>query len=159
MFSHVVWPMYIPFALQFLESTHWRRRALLAFQTAGIGVGLYLLFFLVTRPIVAQIDGLHIVRHLIYVSPHFLLAPVMVLYVAATCVSCFVSSHSFVRLFGALSLVSFIAAYLFHARALVSVWCFFAAVLSLIIYLHLRYRGLGGFPKQGTDHTMGTVIG
>lgn len=158
-FSHVVWPIYIPFALRFLESTPWRRRALLAFQAAGLGVGLYLLFFLVTRPVVAQIDGLHIVRHIIYVSPHFLLVPVMVLYVAATCVSCFVSSHSFVRLFGALSLASFIAAYLFYARALVSVWCFFAAVLSFIIYLHLRYRSLGGFPKPGADHTIGTGAG
>jgi hypothetical protein len=30
---------------------------------------------------------------------------------------------------------------------LVSVWCFFAAILSLLIYLHLRYRQLGGFPQ------------
>ena len=30
--------------------------------------------------------------------------------------------------------------------ALVSIWCFFAAVLSLLIYVHLRFRPLGGFP-------------
>jgi hypothetical protein len=72
----------------------------------------------------------------------------MVLYLAATCVSCFLSSHGYVKLFGVLALLSFIAAYLVHVMALVSIWCFFAAVLSLLIYIHLRFRDLGGFPKE-----------
>ena len=72
----------------------------------------------------------------------------MVFYLAATCVSCFFSSHTFVRLFGALALASFVAAYLVHVRALVSIWCFFAAILSLLIYVHLRFRDLGGFPPD-----------
>ena len=90
-----------------------------------------------------------------YVSPHFYLAPVVVLYLSATCVSCFFSSHPFVKLFGVLALVSFVAAWLFHARALVSVWCYFAAILSLLIYLHLRYRHLGGFPERFADGSGG----
>ena len=151
-FSHVLWPIYIPFAIRFLEYAPQRKRALLAFQAAGLVVGVYLLYFLIARPVVAEIDGLHIVRHIIYESPHFFLAPVIVLYLAATCVSCFVSSHPFVRLFGVLALLSFMGTYLYYTRALVSVWCFFAAVLSLIIYLHLRFRQLGGFPRQVTHH-------
>lgn len=147
-FSHVWWPIYVPFAVGMLESTPWRKRTLIAFQVAGLVVGLYLLFIIVTQPIVAEIDGGHIVRHIVYVSPHFYLAPVMVLYLAATCVSSFISSHPFVRLFGVLALVSFIAAYLFYSRALVSVWCFFAAVLSIVIYVHLRYRTLGKSATQ-----------
>ncbi|MDO8632378.1 MAG: DUF302 domain-containing protein [Phycisphaerales bacterium] len=74
--------------------------------------------------------------------------PVMVLYLAATCVSCFFSSHGFVKLFGVLSLLSFIAAYFVHVGALVSIWCFFAAILSLLIYLHVRFRALGAFPTE-----------
>lgn len=155
-FSHVLWPIYIPFALVLLEHSPWRKRALLAFQAAGLLVGAYLLFFLIASPVVAQIDGQHSIRHLIYDSPHFYLIPVMVLYLAATCVSCFVSSHPFVRLFGLLALLSFIATYLYYTRALVSVWCFFAAILSLIIYVHLRYRNLGGFPKR--DHPVGLPV-
>ena len=34
------------------------------------------------------------------------------------------------------------------ARPLVSIWCFFAAIVSLLIYVHLRFRTLGGFPTQ-----------
>ncbi|MEX1185209.1 MAG: DUF6629 family protein [Gemmatimonadaceae bacterium] len=141
-FSHVLWPIYVPFAIGFLDATPWRKKTLLAFQAAGIVVGLYLLYSLAARPIDAQVIG----KHIVYVSPHFYLPAVMVLYLAATCVSCFFSSHRFVNLFGALALISFIAAYFFHASALVSIWCFFAAILSVLIYLHLRYRHLGGFP-------------
>jgi hypothetical protein len=150
-FSHVLWPIYVPFAIAFLDSTPWRKKTLLAFQVAGILVGLYLLYSLIARPIVAEVIG----KHIVYVSPHFYLAPVVVLYLAATCVSCFFSSHPFVKLFGVLALLSFVGAWLFHARALVSVWCFFAAILSLLIYLHLRYRHLGGFPESDSRAAAG----
>jgi chromate transport protein ChrA len=82
----------------------------------------------------------------VYNSPHFSLVSVTALYVVATCFTGFFSSHTFVRLWGLLALLSFIATYFFYTRAFVSVWCFFAAILSVLIYLHLRYRRLGGFP-------------
>ncbi|MEO6192972.1 MAG: DUF6629 family protein [Thermoanaerobaculia bacterium] len=143
-FSHVLWPMYVPFAIGVLEAVRWRRKAIFAFEASGVAVGLYLLYFIVTRPVVAEVIG----RHIVYVSPHFYQVPMIVLYLAATCVSCFFSSHGFLRLFGVLALLSAIAAYVVHLMAFVSIWCFFAALLSLLIYLHLRFRDLGGFPSN-----------
>jgi hypothetical protein len=143
-FSHVLWPMYVPFAMGVLETVRWRKRTLFAFEAAGIPVALYLLYYIVTRPVVAEVVG----RHIVYVSPHFYVLPMMLLYLAATCVSCFFSSHGFVKLFGVVALLSFIAAYLVHVAAVVSIWCFFAAILSLLIYAHLRFRNLGGFPAE-----------
>ncbi len=143
-FSHVLWPIYVPFAVGILEAVRWRKKAIFAFEVAGVAVGLYLLYFIVTLPVVAEVVG----NHIVYASPHFYLIPVMVLYLAATCVSCFFSSHGFVKLFGVLALLSFIAAYVVHLMALVSIWCFFAAILSLLVYLHLRFRNLGGFPRE-----------
>lgn len=143
-FSHVLWPMYVPLAMGILESERWRRRAFAAFAAAGAAVGLYLLYFLVTRPVIAEVVG----GHIVYVSPHFYSIPVMAVYLVATCISCFFSSHGFVKLFGVLMLLSFVAAYVAHVTALVSIWCFFAAILSLLIYLHLRFRHLGGFQEN-----------
>jgi hypothetical protein len=140
-FSHVLWPIYVPFAMGFMETERWRKRTIAAFQAAGLVAGLYLLYSIVARPIVAEAD-----RHIVYVTPHFYLPAVIALYLAATCVTCFFSSHAFVKLFGILALLAFAVAYIFAAHALVSVWCFFAAILSVLIYLHLRYRSLGGFP-------------
>ncbi len=142
-FSHVLWPIYVPLAVGIMESVLWRKKTLFAFGVAGAVVGLYLLYFIVATPMVAEVVG----RHIVYDSPHFYLIPVMIVYLAATCVSCLFSSHGFVKLFGALMFLSFVAAYIIHVTALVSVWCFFAAIISLLIYIHLRYRDLGGFPS------------
>ena len=143
-FSHVLWPIYMPLAVAAIEVVPWRKRSIFGFEAAGVAVGGFLLYAIASRPTEAEVVG----RHIVYASPHFYLIPVMVLYVAATCVSCFFSSHGFVRLFGGLALLSFVAAYLVYSTALVSIWCFFAAILSLLIYVHLRFRRLGGFPKQ-----------
>ena len=52
-FSHVVWPMYVPFAMGVLETVRWRKSAIFAFLAAGISVGLYLLYSIVSRPLIA----------------------------------------------------------------------------------------------------------
>lgn len=142
-FSHVLWPIYVPFAMGVMEAVRWRKKAIFAFEVPGVVVSLYLLYFIATRPVVAEVVG----NNIDYDSPHFYVIPIIGLYLAATCVSSFFSSHGFVRLFGILALLSFIAAYLIHVAALFSIWCFFAAILSLLIYIHLRFRDLGGYPK------------
>ena len=147
-FSHVLWPIYVPLAVGIMEAVLWRKKALFVFGAAGLAVGLYLLYFIVATPMVAEVVG----QHIVYDSPHFYLIPVMTVYLAATCVSCLFSSHGFVKLFGALMFLSFVAAYIIHVMALVSVWCFFAAIISLLIYIHLRFRDLGGFPNGMRSH-------
>ncbi|MGK3833512.1 hypothetical protein, partial [Enterococcus faecium] len=51
LFSHVLWPIFVPFAVGLLETVPWRRRALAACQLAGAGVGLYLLYFIIQSPV------------------------------------------------------------------------------------------------------------
>jgi uncharacterized membrane protein YjjP (DUF1212 family) len=58
----------------------------------------------------------------------------------ATTVSQLLSRHRWVRWFGVLALVSAVVAYLAYAQWFISVWCFFAALLSGVIYLHVRSR-------------------
>ena len=48
------------------------------------------------------------------------------------------SGHRIIRVFGILSLATFLAAYAIHVATVVSVWCFFAAILSCIIYAYFR---------------------
>ena len=134
LFSHVLWPIYVPFAIRSLETVHWRRRALLVTQVAGVLVGLYLLYFLALFPVTSRVLG----QHIVYESPHFYQVPVMALYLVATCASSMLASHRLIRLFGLLTLATFLAAYAIHAATLVSVWCFFAALLSLIVYVYFR---------------------
>lgn len=138
-FSHVLWPVYVPVAVLLIEPPGWRRRALLLFVAAGFAVGAYLLYFLVALPTVSRPVG----DHIEYVSPHFFAAAAITLYLMSTTLSQFLSTHRTVKVFGGLALLSFAAAYFFYATWFISVWCFFAALLSAVVYLHFVLRRTG----------------
>ena len=150
-FSHVLWPVYVPVAVLLIEPPGWRRRTLLAFVAAGIAVGAYLLYVLVAFPIVSRPIG----QHIEYVSPHFFVATTMTLYLLSTAVSPVLSTHQMVKVFGVLALSSFAAAYFFYATWFISVWCFFAAILSAVIYLHFAGRGAG---RDGMRPVPGSAV-
>ena len=135
-FSHVLWPVYVPVAALLLEPSRRRRRALLVFVAAGVAVGAYLLYILVAYPIVSRATG----QHIEYVSPHFFAVATMTLYLTSITFSLSLSTHRMVKVFGVLALLSFAAAYLFYATWFISVWCFFAALLSAVVYLHFLLR-------------------
>jgi hypothetical protein len=135
-FSHVLWPVYLPLAVLMMEPRGWHRRVLIGFAVAGGAVGAYLLYVLVAFPVVSQPTG----RHIEYVSPHFYALEVMTLYLMATALSPLLSTQRRVQIFGVLALTSFAAAYYFYATWFISVWCFFAALLSVSVYLHVAQR-------------------
>ena len=145
-FSHALWPVYVPVAVMLMEPNGWRRRALIAFGAAGAAVGAYLLYVLVAYPIVSRPTG----QHIEYVSPHFFAAVTMTLYLLSTAISPLLSSHRMVVVFGALAMLSFGAVYAFYATWFISVWCFFAALLSAVGYLHFRVRRRDS--SRPTDH-------
>ena len=135
-FSHVLWPVYVPVAVMLMEPNGWRRRTLIAFVAAGAAVGAYLLYILLAFPVVSRPTG----QHIEYDSPHFFAAVTMTLYLLSTALSPLLSTHRMVVVFGALALLSFGAAYAFYATWFISVWCFFAALLSAVVYLHFGVR-------------------
>ena len=91
-----------------------------------------LLYFIVRFPVTARLYD----RSIFYESPHFYILGVLVTYLLATCVTDLFSSHRCINVFGVLTFVLAVAAYQVSIKTFVSVWCFFAAVLSLLIYLH-----------------------
>lgn len=134
LFSHVLWPVFVPFSIGLMETVAWRRKVISVFQFIGIGVGLYLLYFIVRFPVVSEAH-----EHMTYVLSHVKEHPVLELYLAATCVAPFFSSHRIINVFGVLALLLFMVAYWFYTVAFFSVWCFFAALLSIVIYLHFKF--------------------
>lgn len=135
-FSHVLWPVYVPIAAWVLEPDARRRRLLAAACVAGLAIAAYLLYSMIAYPIVARPTG----GHVEYDSPHFYAAVSMTLYLLATTVSLLLSTQPRVRLFGALALGSAVLAYAFFARWFISVWCLFAAILSISVLLQLLPR-------------------
>ncbi len=134
LFSHVLWPIFVPYSIGLLETVVWRKKVIRIFQLIGSAVGLYLLYFIIRFPITSEIKV-----HVLYVFPDFHKPPVLLLYVAATCVSGFFSSHRMINIFGISALLLFMLSYWFYMVAFFSVWCFFSALLSGVIYLHFRF--------------------
>jgi hypothetical protein len=133
-FSHILWPVFVPAAVLLIEPPGPRRRALAALLAMGLAVGAFLLHELVDYPVVAQVTGSHIE----YVTPPHCLRTASALYLVSTTASLMLSSHAWVRVFGVAALLSFALAYGAWTAWFVSVWCYFAALLSVIVCLHLR---------------------
>jgi hypothetical protein len=127
----VLWPVFIPIAVLFLEKDLVRKRILKVFSFIGFLVGLSLLYFIIKHSMTAGIVN-HSIAYTGTITPYPFL--VLAFYLIATCGSCFVSSHKSVRLFGELAFVSFFIAGWFYRETFFSVWCFFSAILSAVVF-------------------------
>lgn len=136
LFSHVLWPAYVPAETLLLEPVAWRRKMLSGLFVLGTVTALYLLYTLVRFPIIADAAG----GHIRYLAVHLYVPWVMAAYLAATTVSLCLSSHRAVVGFGVLAFTAALAAYAAYAVWFISVWCFFAALLSAVVWLHFGRR-------------------
>ena len=134
MFSHVLWPIFVPFSVLMIETDPTRKKILRLFSFIGLAVGLYLLYFILVDPVTSHVVNNSIAYH----SPHLYALLVIALYLVATCGSCLVSSHKIINIFGIVLLISFAIAAWFFIETFFSVWCFFAAILSVIVYWYFQ---------------------
>jgi hypothetical protein len=135
-FSHVFWPVFVPIAVLFIEPPGPRRRALAVL----VGIGAMVSGWLLEQSLVHGVTSSPVAQHMEYVTPHPFAVLSTAFYVLATGASLLLSSHRTVKLFGILTLLSFVAAYAFYTRWFVSVWCYFAALLSGVVLLHFKTR-------------------
>jgi hypothetical protein len=149
-FSHVLWPIFVPFSIMLLEPVQWRKKVMFTLWITGTVVGLYLFYTLFAFPITSRVEN----HHIVYFSPHFYIYTVMGFYVAATCVSSMFSSHKMIKIFGVMALAAFIISYLFYKMFFISVWCFFAAIMSIIIYGYFNYKNIEGVTQNKLNHAI-----
>lgn len=137
LFSQVLWPLFVPLAVGLMERVQWRRSAITATGLSGLVVGLFLLTAMMQTPVTAQIVGTHIA----YGFDHTHVVPATVLYMMGTCASPMLSGHAFVRLFGFAAFISAVLSYLIFQTWFISVWCYFAALMSCMVLLHFVTAG------------------
>ena len=128
-FAQVVWPTIVPLAVLLLEKDARNKKVLGAMLGLGMLVSSWLGYCLLTYPVDAEISCSHILY-----TTHF--PPYMkhmgVLYLIPTVFPSIISSIKRLRLLGVVILVSYIVARIFSQYYLISVWCFFAALISLV---------------------------
>lgn len=136
LFSHVLWPAYVPAAVWLAERPGPRRKILGGGAIAGLFAAAMLAWSLAIDPVTPTPAG----GHIDYESRQAPGPAAMLLYLVVTTGSLMASSRGFIRAFGVLALFAFALAYLVYARWFISVWCFFAAWLSAVLLLHFAVR-------------------
>lgn len=138
-FAQFLWPIWIPTAMFLMEHNRSRKKWLLATVIAGILTSAILLYRLIVFPVNSEIQNHHIYYNI--QSPKILIYLSSVLYVIAIIVPVFVLSIRGSKVLGIILTVSLLITRLFYEAYLISVWCYFAATLSVVIVLILKNVG------------------
>lgn len=133
-FAYSLWPVLCPVSVYAIEYNPKRRKVLRLLILLGLASSIYLLLSIILNPIYSFALNCQI-RYETYVGRAYLFTGV---YVAATILPYFLSSHRAILIFGAPNFIFCIIAYVFYHTHFTSVWCFFAAGLSLTLYVFLR---------------------
>lgn len=127
-----LWPTMIPLSILLMEKDAKRRKILWALLVTGMAVSIYYgscLLFLNVSP---RIMGYHIKYFTDF--PSIMEYPAVIFYILATLTPLFVSSIKRMSMLGILMFSSCLVTAIFFTQFLLSVWCFFAAFISAVIF-------------------------
>lgn len=129
--SQPFWPVWVPFIIWLMEPDKKWKKILSFFLALGIASSLYMLYCLLAFGISAAAEHGHI-RYYRNFPNLTIMRPVNFITIALTP---FLSTLRYMKLLAGVMLASLVLTYLFFTNYLISVWCFFAAILSLFILL------------------------
>jgi hypothetical protein len=131
-FAWALLPAIVPLAVLLVEPNRRRRQAMVVLAVLGTTVGTYLLWVVADHSVTG-----HIVGHTIdYRGVGNIGDAVTVLYVIATCGTFLLSSSRRIVAFGIANIAAVAVIALIQSEGLTSLWCFWAAAVSILIYLH-----------------------
>lgn len=132
-FALVIWPLCVPIASLLIETNNTRK--LIQYICLGLGVvfSVFTTFYLFTYDVSASISNYHVYCNVEF--PHRRDSLTSLFYFGATVIPLIASSHKGVPALGLLIFASYMITKYFYGDYVISVWCFFAALSSGVIYL------------------------
>lgn len=132
-------PILVPYAVMRAEPDPGRRARMQPLIIVGLAVSVVLLYGIATNPYEAAIAGRYIDYDI--VAPGGGLTGA--LYVLATCAPLLMSSHQRLVIFGMINVLAVVLLLNLLSSGLISLWCVWAAVSSIVIAHHLREESVG----------------
>jgi hypothetical protein len=129
--AQVVWPIWVPLSILLMEREKKRKRILFTLLSIGILFSLFGAYRLLFYDLVAVIDDHHI--KYIFNFSNQTLNYLSILYVLPTIFPPFFSSIKKMISLGSMLLISLIISKIFYDVYTISVWCFFAALISSFV--------------------------
>ena len=130
--ADLFWPIVTPLAMLLMEKQQNKRKILLFLLSLGCLLSIYngyCLYFFHADP---AIIGYHIDYRVAF--PETLRLPAFGIYMISSIAPLFVSSTKGTNVMGILMALSCLITILFFTQYLTSVWCFFAAAISMVIF-------------------------
>ena len=131
-FAQFFWPLWVPIAILMIEKESKRKRFQKVLVGMGMIVALYFAYCLVNYPVHAKIVGYHVTYKVEY--PNLLGRYGGIFYLIATVAPPFFSHIKRMWMFGTTMFISYLITAIFYDHYVVSVWCFFASIISISIY-------------------------
>jgi hypothetical protein len=133
-FAMAVWPLWIPLAIYSIEKVKAAKRVLFILMVIGAVITALVIIIFILFPV--NVVPTHHHLHYRFHFPEFTKSIAWiftVLYIIATIIPPFVSRFKRMKWLGIAFLASYIFAIIFYGGFVVSVWCYFAAALSVIV--------------------------
>jgi hypothetical protein len=134
LYAQGILPFLLPFSIYLIEPTKRQRRRMLGFVILGGVLALYLLWGLTAYPLAIS-EQEHSILYINVITNTDLVA---LLYVVATCGALFFSGFGDLVLLGWANLIGLLTVMMVKRYAFTSVWCAYAAAVSIIIYFFFR---------------------
>ncbi len=135
-FAQVVWPAYVPYAMFTFEMAKKRKKLMGCLAVLGSATAAYLLFCLLRYPVTATIEEHHINYDLNFPFANWWSTGLA--YMLATVVAPLFSRNKGLRYLGLLLFLSYLVTTVWYNNYFISVWCYFAAVLSVYVLFFIR---------------------
>lgn len=142
----VVVPVLVPLAIFKIQPTPRRRWIVAPFLAIGIAVATVLLITMVHGPVSVRLGSYHL-AYSIGLQNGILIVG---LYVLATCGSLLCSGYRDIVIFGVANVVAVVILARLTADGFASLWCFYAAIASGAISLHMRIAR----PHRASPYTL-----
>lgn len=135
-FAEMVWPVFIPLIVLQGEYRPDRRRLIRPFIGVGIGMVLLLIYGMIAYPVDVRLQEGHLLYDVQY--PVTNMWQYGVLYFMPTVAAPLFSSHRTIRILGLALLLSYVASRVFYNHYIISIWCYFAALISMLSVFIIR---------------------
>jgi hypothetical protein len=134
--AQVMWPVWVSLSILLIEPKKKYRRVLKIFLCGGIVLASYLAYCLFFYKVAAVVIPYHIHYDLFF--PKEYTNFIGLIYFLTTIMPPFLSTHKRMAMLGLFNLMSFAISFLFFDDYLVSVWCFFSALISWQVFLVMK---------------------
>lgn len=131
-FAQTVWPIWVPLAMMLMVKKEQRKFYHWLFLFFGCVASVFLSYYLINYTSVAASSG----KHITYTQHYPLQSKpiISILYAAATIGATFFTKVRYMGLLGITISLSYLITTLLYDYFILSVWCFFASIISLSVY-------------------------